>query len=113
MGRLGFSDGVRSVAGSDYRGGVVGAFEADDPIAGFGGLLLYRAEPDPDRLVREVHVVARGAEDVEVLERVVPMLLHAERPSQVAVESSSALVDLQSVIAGNSARVRAGSCCSS
>jgi putative ABC transport system permease protein len=100
MRQLQLSDATGSVTGDGYRGAVVGSFAAAEPLTDYERFVLVRSDEDPAQQLRRIYVVARSTQDVVVLERAVPALLQARNRFEVVVESPTALVELQAVVAG-------------
>lgn len=97
---LGLSDGTGGIQGQLFDGPVVGTFDATAPLDELQDLVLIRTAPSPERLMREVYVVADTVADVRALERAVPTMLHMRDPTQLRIDSPTVLVDLQQVLRG-------------
>lgn len=97
---LGLADGAGTISGAGYTGPIVATFTATDPLTGFDTGVLTLTEPNPDRPMRTVHVVAASIDDVATLEDAVPALLTMTDPFELVTESPAQLVDLQRVVAG-------------
>jgi putative ABC transport system permease protein len=81
---------------------ILGSFTADEPLAFLNrsGLTVY----DTGGAIRSIQILARQPADVEPLARAVVMVLDPLDPSSVAVETSAALADLRTAVAGELGR---------
>ncbi|HLS26903.1 MAG TPA: FtsX-like permease family protein [Beutenbergiaceae bacterium] len=99
--------GLRAPAGaitSTTYGGVtpvVGHFRASPPLEELDRVILLTEDPDqPSAVVSTIRLLAEHAADVPNLADAVVELSGAEHRTQIVVETSATLVDLQHVVSG-------------
>lgn len=115
---LGVREPVAGIAGGDVSAAVVGRFDAEEPLAFLERGVLIAATSDPadqsrhprsPARLRQLYVMADNVEAVDQLVRAVRVVVHADMPQALAVESPRLLVELRAVIgselAANSRRL--------
>lgn len=79
---------------------IVGAFEAEPPLASLSGGVLVMSTPGPQAPLQSLVVVARDAGEVDVLSEIVPGVATMTDSTQLTVRSPEVLAQLREVIAG-------------
>ena len=97
---LGLIDGAGPVVTPDRRVGVVGVVDLAGALSRFTDTVLVTASAGDAGPLRYIYLVADKAADVPVIARAVAAAVWVDVPSQMTIETSSAILALQQVISG-------------
>jgi len=101
---LGLIEPVGSVDRGDAQIAIVGEFTAQDPLSEFNRSILTTPDPETDKTLRSVYVLAKRPQDVAGLTMAIPALLGADDPTQIRLETSATLADVRAAVAGELGR---------